>query len=94
MMVRTMAVVPVQGVAGMTWSSMMTAYTASGRLVASLWSLLVCLSVTSLLAQHCEMTVFISHIALLTFGWTLGLGLRVTTLLTAMFGGYGQGIHM
>ena len=88
-MVRAMVEVPVRGVAGATLSSTMTAYTVSGRLVASLWGLFVCLSATSLLAQPCEMIVSTASIALLTFSWALGLGMRVTTLLAVMLGGYG-----
>ena len=94
MVVRTIATVPAQDVAGMTWSSAMTDSSASCRQTASLWGLLGCLSVTSQLAQCCEVIVSTKCTALLTFGWTLGVGMRVITLLTVIFGGYGQGIHM
>ena len=88
-----MAVVPAQGVTGTMLSSAMTASTASQRLVASTWGLLGLLS-TSLLAQHSEVIVSTAFIALLTICGTFGVGMRVATLFTAMFGGYGQGIHM
>ena len=93
-MVRAMVAVPARGAAGVMLSSMMTAYTALGRLVASPWGLFVCLSVTSLLAQCCEVIVSTTCIALLTFHGALGLGMRVTTLLAAMLGGYAEGVHM
>ena len=93
MMVGTSVVVSTWGVAGTTWSSVMTASTAFA-LVASLWGLLGSLLLASLLAQHSEVIIATACVALLTFCRTFSVGMGVTTLLAAMCGGSGQCIHM
>ena len=75
----TSAEVPPLGVAG----TMSTAGVALG-LEASL--LFAVLAASLLLAQHSVMVIASTCIALMTFSWTLAIGMGIPTLLAAMFG--------
>ena len=75
----TSAAVPPWGAAGM----MSKAGVAFGLEASLLFAVLA----ASLLLTQCSVMVIAStHIALLTFDWTLAIGMGVPTLLAAMFG--------
>ena len=80
-----MAVVPAREMAGLM-STMGPAYTALGRLFASLWGLSAGLLVSFLPAQGCEMIVATAGVALLTLGRAFGVRMGVSTLLTVIMG--------
>ena len=79
MQAMTSAVVPLWEAAGMT----STAGVALGLEASSLF---VVLAVSLLLAQCSVMVIAYTRVALLTFSWTLAIGMGVPTLLAAMFG--------
>ena len=76
-------------------SSVMSAYTASGRVVTSLWGLSAASLFASLLStQGYEVIVSTAGVALLMLSWALGMGMEVYTLIAASVRGNSEGISM
>ena len=87
------AATPLRGMAGSS-SSMMSTYTAPGR-VALPWGLSVTGLFASLLStQGCEVVVTTARVALLTMSKALGMGIGVSTLIAAIVRGHSEGISM